>query len=177
MSDNNNSNNDSPFIFDNSNGNGGATEEDYQAELWEFLQESRDMRLAAKNSLQQGLYAGGGAVAGGLLLGPVGGLVGGVTGSLVGFFQTPDYDGAVQQLVKIPQVRQSKLLRAVGRVLSSNVGTGDAAIDFWESPETFRRTLAEYASRRQVRDEIWRLCTEAIKGEDHPSSPEVVLTS
>ena len=107
ISDNNNRNDDSPFIFDNSNGNGGSTEEDCRVELWEFLQESRDMRLAAKNSVRQGLYAGDGAVAGGLLLGPVGGLVGGVTGSLVGFFQTPDYDGAVQQLMKTPQACQS----------------------------------------------------------------------
>ena len=153
-----------------------GSEEDYRAELWEFLQESRDMRSTAKSSIKQGLWAGGGAVAGGLLLGPVGGLVGGVTGSLVGFFQSDDYDGAVQQLMKLPELRQNKLLRAVGQVLSG--AAGDASVeDFWESPETFRRTLAEYAGRKQVRDQIWRLCTEAMKGDDDPSSPETNLTS
>ncbi|KAL7579619.1 hypothetical protein ACA910_007983 [Epithemia clementina (nom. ined.)] len=153
-----------------------GSEEDYRAELWEFLQESRDMRSAAKSSLKQGLWAGGGAVAGGLMLGPVGGLVGGITGSLVGFFQSDDYDGAVQQLMKLPEVRQNKLLRAVGQVLSG--AAGDSGVDdLWESPEVFRRTLAEYAGRTQVRDQIWKLCTEAMKGDDDPSSPATTLTS
>jgi hypothetical protein len=58
---------------------------DYQHdELMGFLADNHDMRETARNSLKQGVWAGGGAVSGGLLLGPVGGLVGGILGSIVG---------------------------------------------------------------------------------------------
>uniref|UniRef100_A0A7S2Y3L1 Uncharacterized protein n=1 Tax=Entomoneis paludosa TaxID=265537 RepID=A0A7S2Y3L1_9STRA len=148
----------------------------YHAELMDFLQESTDMRTAAKNSVKQGLWAGGGAMAGGMLMGPIGGMVGGVAGSLVGYYQSDDYDGVVQQLVKLPAARQSRLVRAVGKVLTDASSSTDN--DFFESPQAFRNSLAEFAGRRDVREQIWRLCNEALNRDDSSATaPETVLTS
>ena len=57
--------------------------------LMEFLTDNPEMKKAAVHSLRQGLMAGGGAVVGGLILGPVGGLVGGIAGSLMGYLHRP----------------------------------------------------------------------------------------
>eukprot|EP00527_Entomoneis_sp_CCMP2396_P009578 CAMPEP_0198138486 /NCGR_PEP_ID=MMETSP1443-20131203/1891_1 /TAXON_ID=186043 /ORGANISM="Entomoneis sp., Strain CCMP2396" /LENGTH=174 /DNA_ID=CAMNT_0043800277 /DNA_START=105 /DNA_END=632 /DNA_ORIENTATION=+ len=154
----------------------------YHAELMSFLRESRDMRTAAKHSIKQGLWAGGGAMAGGLIMGPVGGLVGGVAGSLMGFMQSDDYDGIVQQLGKLPAAQQGRLVRAVGKVLT-HASTTSAVGDLYNSPDGFRSTLTEYATKKSVREQIWKVCNEALAasgvGGDNgsSSSPETVLTS
>jgi hypothetical protein len=41
-------------------------------ELIDYLTNSRDMRKTAKSSMKQAMYAGGAALAGGFLLGPIG---------------------------------------------------------------------------------------------------------
>ena len=128
-------------------------------ELMEFLTENQDMRKAAQGSLQQSLYAGGGAMAGGLLLGPPGGLVGGIVGSVVGFFQSSDYDGALQQILRLEGARKSQLVQQVHRVLTD----AGASANQFESAEAFRATLVEFASQRAVRDQVWRACMECIK--------------
>jgi hypothetical protein len=130
-------------------------------ELMEFLSNNQDMRKAAKGSLQQSLYAGGGAMAGGMLLGPVGGLIGGVTGSLMGFFRADDYDGAVQQILQLEGARKARLVEQVHKVLL-NAG---ASVQQFESAEAFRATLVEFASQRAVRDQVWRTCLESIQDE------------
>jgi len=126
-------------------------------ELMQFLTESGDMRRAAQGSVKQGLCAAGGAIAGGFVLGPVGGLVGGIAGSIYGFLTTSDYDGAVQQILKLEGEQQTALMQDVGGVLRA---AGATAQQF-ESPEAFRATLVDFASQAQVRDQIWRACVEA----------------
>jgi len=128
-------------------------------ELMEFLNNNRDMRKAAKHSMKQGLWAGGGAVAGGLVLGPVGGLIGGIAGSLVGFMQSDNYDGVVQQVLALDRARQERLVQAVSQILKSS---GANAQQF-ESPEAFRAALYEFASKPTVRDQMWRACVAAIE--------------
>ena len=164
----------------------------YHAELLAFLRESNDMRTAAKHSVKQGLWAGGGAVAGGLVAGPVGGLVGGVAGSVMGFFQSEDYDGAIQQLMQLPEAQQSRFVQAVTKLLaqyhltSNNQrrSTGNGVDDdddmngfFVNTPQAFRNTLSALAKRRDVRQELWRLCKQALDVPDDGSAPETVLTS
>lgn len=162
----------------NNGGERSFREEDYHAELMNFLRECGDMRSSStgKSSLKQGLYAGGGAIAGGILLGPVGSLVGGVTGSIVGYMRSDPYEGYVQKLVRLSPTNQDKLVRAVGKVLSENAPTTTSA-DVLESPQSFRRTLWEFATKKHVRDEIWRLCREALEDGSGSSAHETVLTS
>jgi len=131
-------------------------------ELIEFLTDNSEMRKAAKNSLQQGLFAGGGAVAGGILLGPIGGLVGGVVGSIMGFFHTDDYDGALQQIIKLEGVRKDMLLQAVSKVLV----TAGATAQSFETAEAFRMALVQFASQRTVREQVWRACINVVESED-----------
>lgn len=131
----------------------------YHTELMEFLVDNQDMRKAAQHSLRQGLFAGGGAIAGGLLLGPVGGLVGGIAGSVLGFLQADDYDGAVQQLLKLDQAHQERLLLGVRTAL---IAAGASAQQF-NSPQAFRSTLIELASTRSVREQVWKACLDCIE--------------
>lgn len=133
-----------------------STEMQYR-ELMQFLTESRDMRKAAQGSLKQGLCAAGGAAAGGFVLGPVGGLVGGIGGSIYGFLTAGDYDGAVVQIMKLEKEEQQRLMSDVGGVLR----TAGATAQQFESAEAFRATLMEFASKKQVRDQIWRACIDA----------------
>jgi hypothetical protein len=131
--------------------------------LMQFLTESDDMRKTATGSLKQGFFAGGGAVVGGILLGPVGGLVGGITGSLVGYFQAPDYNGMVQHITGLEDQRKQQLLRSVRLCL---VQAGANARNF-ESPDAFRSALLQFAAQRQVRDQIWKACLEALDTTDN----------
>ena len=129
------------------------------SELIRFLRESGDMRNTAKSSIRQSLWAGGGALMGGLLLGPVGGLVGGVTGSLVGFFQTVDYDGILVQIMNLNPQQRDFLLADVAKVLT-NAG---ATTQQLSSLRGFRDTLGMYAQQPAVRDAIWKSCLDAMK--------------
>jgi hypothetical protein len=54
------------------------------SELVMFLTDNDEMRSCAKQSFQQGLWAGGGAIGAGFVLGPIGGLIGGIVGSVIG---------------------------------------------------------------------------------------------
>jgi hypothetical protein len=127
-------------------------------ELIRFLRESGDMRNTAKSSIQQSLWAGGGALMGGLLLGPLGGLVGGVTGSLVGFFRTGDYDGVLTQITNLNPQQRGFLLADVAKVLM-NAGATPQQLS---SLSVFRDTLRVYAQQPAVRDAIWKSCLEAM---------------
>ncbi len=127
-------------------------------ELMEFLQNNQDMRQTGTQSLKQGLMAGGGAVAGGLLFGPVGGLLGGIVGSLAGFWSVSDYDGAVQQILRVNDVHKRQLVEQVYSILKQ---AGASATNF-DSPEAFRATLADFAGQPAVRDQVWRACLSSI---------------
>jgi hypothetical protein len=131
--------------------------------LMEFLSNNDEMKKATKNSLKFGLLAGGGAVAGGMLLGPVGGLIGGVTGSMIGFMQSDPYNGIVQQLVALEMSRKAQLMDAVKATLVDAGALRDSnTLNAFSSAEAFRETLSYYASQRTVRDQIWKLCMDAI---------------
>jgi hypothetical protein len=131
-------------------------------ELIEFLMDNTEMKKAAKHSLKQGLFAGGGAVAGGMLLGPVGGLIGGVAGSLVGFFQSDNYDGAVQQIIQLEGARKDRIVQEVGKVLM----TAGATAKQFETADAFRAALVQFASQRNVRDQVWKVCQQVVESED-----------
>ena len=135
-------------------------DENYET-LVEFLTDNPEMKKAAVHSIRQGLMAGGGAVAGGLLMGPVGGLVGGIVGSLVGFFQAPNYEGMVQQIQQLERHRQEHLLRQVRTALI----TAGATARTMETTADFRDALVQFAGQAPVRDQIWRACVEALEEE------------
>ena len=130
-------------------------------ELMAFLMDNPQMRSTARHSLKQGLWAGGGAVAGGLVLGPLGGLLGGIAGSLVGFVKSDPYDGIVQQLGGLDGPRKERLIRAVRTTL---VTAGATAAQF-QTTGAFRGALVELATRKQVRDQVWKACVEAVRSE------------
>jgi hypothetical protein len=121
------------------------------SELLLFLRSSPDVRAASASSVKQGLYAGSGAVAGGLLLGPVGGMVGGIAGSVYGWWRSPSYDGCVKIISTLPPAQQEALLREVSAVLVS----AGAAAGSLEGTGGMAAALAGYASRPEVRDQIW----------------------
>ena len=137
----------------------GPTAEYQYKELMQFMTESGEMRKAAQGSVKQGLCAAGGAIAGGMILGPVGGLVGGIGGSIYGFMTATDYDGMMVQILKLESDQQKRLMSEVGGVLRA---AGATAQQF-ESPEAFRATLTEFASQGAVRDQIWKACIEATQ--------------
>ena len=139
-------------------------------ELMEFLTNNNQMRETARNALKQALWSGGAAVAGGLLLGPVGGLVGGIAGSVVGFMQSNPYDGVVQQLGELNEAQRGILVQSVGKVL---VDAGASPTELLESG-VFQEKLLEFASRGQVRDEIWKACMDVMQQE---GAHEATLTS
>ena len=124
----------------------------------DFLTNSQEMRQTAKSSLKQSMYAGGGALAGGFILGPVGGLVGGIAGSVAGFLHADDYDGAVLAMSKLEGARKDALLKGVGAVL---MAAGATARQF-ESAEAFQSALKEFAAQPAVRQQIWNACRNAV---------------
>lgn len=128
-------------------------------ELIDFLSNSQDMRRAAKSSLKQAAYAGGAALAGGFLLGPVGGMVGGIAGSVIGFLKSDDYDGAILSISKLDDSQKQVLMRRVGEVLV----TAGASAQQLGTTETFRSTLVDYASQRAVRDNLWNACIQSLQ--------------
>jgi len=117
------------------------------------------MRKTARSAVKQAAWSGGGAVLGGLLLGPIGGLVGGISGSVIGFMQADNYDGIVQQMLQLEGDRRERLVQAVGGVLTA---AGATASQF-ESPEAFRGALVDLASQRQIRDKLWQACLCAME--------------
>ena len=127
--------------------------------VMEFLRNNDQMKQTATRSLRQGLIPGGGAVAGGLMLGPVGGLVGGIVGSIYGFYSTPNYNGIVQQMINIEDVgKRNQLLKSI-RLCLLHAGANSKN---FSSVEDFQHVLYQYAENRDVRDQIWKACTDAI---------------
>lgn len=131
---------------------------EYFDALTEFLTENDDMKKAAVNSMKQGLLAGGGAVAGGMVLGPIGGLVGGIVGSVVGFAQAPKYQGVVQHVLQLQDGPQKEML--LKQVCTTLVQAG--ANSNFQSGTEFKRALVSMAGQRRVREQIWGACLEAM---------------
>jgi transcriptional regulator with AAA-type ATPase domain len=179
--------------LDNSDDN---TVQQYHAELVDFLTKNPDMRKAAQHSLQQGLWAGGSAVAGGLLFGPVGGMVGGIAGSIIGLARSQEkggYDGIVQQLGKLQAVRRNRLVTAVWNIVqqqqqpsttttstttsessrSNNAATTTTTTII--SPKRFRSVLVELAAQPRVREQIWKVCMDIAN--DNISSNNATASS
>lgn len=140
---------------------GSATEAQQHRELMDFLTDNTQMRETARNALKQGLWAGSGAIAGGLLLGPIGGLVGGIGGSVIGFLRADEYNGVVQHLGELPQQQRSHLVQSVGKVLV-NAGASQSEL---ATPGAFQARLVEFASRRPIRDQIWKACMDVMREE------------
>eukprot|EP00980_Cylindrotheca_fusiformis_P007241 scaffold1525_cov142-Cylindrotheca_fusiformis.AAC.41 len=128
-------------------------------ELMDFLQNSSDMRKAAKSSMKQALYAGGAALMGGFLLGPIGGMVGGVAGSIVGYFKADNYDGAVMCLNELEPEQKKLLVKRVGQVL---VAAG-ATTSQLSTQTAFRDTLVNLCSSPGVRDDVWNACVQTLQ--------------
>jgi hypothetical protein len=158
MNNNNNNNNNNMNFSDASDPIPDLDTEMGYRELLAFLNESPDFRQAARSSLQQGLYSGGGAVAGGLILGPVGGLLGGIVGSIVGFNKSDSYDGVMYQLRQLPPAQQRKLLQTVAVIAQGAVSAGFAI----NSPNALHTALMAAASNRAIRDQVWQACTHAM---------------
>jgi hypothetical protein len=132
--------------------------EHYQV-VMDFLQNNDRMKQTAINSIRQGLICGGGAVAGGILLGPVGGLLGGIAGSIYSFTTTPKYDGIIQQMIHMDDVqKRDQLLHSV-RLCLLHAG---ANVTNLLSTNDFRNILYQYTEQREVRDQIWKACMDAI---------------
>lgn len=125
--------------------------------LMDFLVHSDAMRVTAKHALRQGLYAGGGAVAGALVAGPLGGLMGGIAGSVLGFWQTPNYEGILQHLLALDPAQQERLIKAVKVVLLA------AGASQLQTPQAFQTALLGLASQRHVREQVWNACLEAVR--------------
>ena len=142
------------------NSNDDVTQQQHR-ELMQFLTNNSQMRETARSALKQAAWAGGGAVAGGLLLGPIGGLMGGIAGSVVGFLQSSPYDGVVQHLGQLPEQHRNTLVNSVGKVL---VDAGASPSELAD-PTVFRDKLVEFASRGPVRDQIWRVCMDVMNEE------------
>lgn len=128
-------------------------------ELVRFLTESQSMRQTAKSALKQSLWAGGGALTGAFLMGPVGGLVGGIVGSVVGFFKSDDYDGAILAIVKLDDEHKKALMTEVAQVLT----VAGATAQQLQSADAFYAVLSQYAEQEAVRDGVWRACLHSIQ--------------
>lgn len=126
--------------------------------LMEFLSSSREMRQTATSSFKQALWAGSGAMGGGLIFGPIGGMIGGIAGSIIGFAKSSDYDGAVHHLCKLDMPSQNELLKKVGQIL---VAAGAATRGISTSND-LRDALLMYASQQNVRDDLWNACLESL---------------
>lgn len=127
-------------------------------EFIRFLTDNGEMRNTARSAIKQSMWAGGGALTGGLLLGPVGGLVGGIAGSLVGFVKSDQYDGVVLHVVKLNEQQRQFLMAEVAQVL---VTAGATSQDL-SSVEKFRTSLQLYAQQPSVREAIWKACLSAM---------------
>mmetsp|Transcript_15524 Transcript_15524/g.21193 ORF Transcript_15524/g.21193 Transcript_15524/m.21193 type:complete len:144 (-) Transcript_15524:598-1029(-) len=132
--------------------------EEIHGELIRFLTQSEEMRKTARGSLKQSLYAGGGAFAGSMLLGPVGGLAGGVAGSVVGYLKSDDYDGAILEVVKLEGERRERLMKDVGKVMMNAGATAQQL----QSAGAFRDALTQFAQQDAVRDGVWKACMHAV---------------
>jgi hypothetical protein len=117
------------------------------------------MRRTARNALKQSLWAGGGALGGAFLMGPIGGLVGGIVGSIIGFVKSDEYDGALMAIMKLEGARREQLMREVGQVL---IAAGATTRDL-QSAEAFREALYSYAEQESVRNGVWRACLHSIQ--------------
>jgi hypothetical protein len=126
--------------------------------LMEFLSTSKEMKQTATSSFKQAMYAGSGAMAGGMIFGPLGGLIGGVAGSLIGYVKSSDYDGAMVHLCKLDPTSKKELLTRVGQVLVA-AGAATKGID---TNINFRDTLLTYASQQGVRDSLWNACLDSL---------------
>jgi hypothetical protein len=132
--------------------------EHYQV-VMEFLQNNDRMKHTAINSLRQGLICGSSAVIGGIVLGPIGGLVGGIIGSIYSYTSTPHYDGIVQQMIHMDDVqKRNQLLNSIRLCLLHS----GANVTNLLSTADFRNVLYEYTEKREVRDQIWKACMDAI---------------
>lgn len=132
---------------------------EYFDTLTDFLKDNEDMKKTAANSFKQALYAGGGTLIGSLLLGPMGGLVGAVAGGVVGFAKAPNYNGVVQHVFALPDgERKQALLKEVATTLVSAGAKANI-----RSAEDFQRTLIQFATQGQVRDQIWKACVHALE--------------
>lgn len=128
-------------------------------ELIDFLTNSGDMRKTAKSSMKQALYAGGAALAGGFLLGPIGGLIGGIAGSVVGFVKADNYDGAVLNVSKLDGEQQKVLMKRVGQIL---VAAGATSTQLG-SQSAFRDTLVSFCAKPKVREDVWNACIQSLQ--------------
>ncbi|GKY98194.1 hypothetical protein MPSEU_000777200 [Mayamaea pseudoterrestris] len=131
--------------------------DDYHTELVEFLVHDPNMKHAARSAMKQGLGAAAGATLGGLIMGPLGGLVGGIVGSIAGFMSVDDYDGVVQQIVKLQsEAQKDRLIKGVRQVLLQ------AGATMPSSAAGFRGALMQFAQQRTVREQVWKLCMDAV---------------
>ena len=126
--------------------------------LMDFLSTSKEMKQTATSSFKQALFAGSGAMAGGMVFGPLGGLIGGVAGSLIGYVKSSDYDGVMVHLCKLDPNSKKELLTRVGQVLVA-AGAATKGID---TNINFRDTLLTYASQQGVRDNLWNACLDSL---------------
>jgi hypothetical protein len=101
----------------------------------------------------------GGAMAGGLLLGPVGSMVGGIAGSIIGFIQSDNYDGALLAICKLDDGHKKTLVTRVGQIL---IASGASAQQLY-SPDAFRDALVSFASQPSVRENLWNVCVESLQ--------------
>jgi len=124
----------------------------------DFLSNNEDMRVAAKSSIKQGLWAGSGAVAGGAVLGPVGGMIGGIVGSIVGYYKSDPYDGAMKAIYALEGDKQAKLVQEISGILI----VAGAALESLETVGGFTSALQQFASQDAVRDNVWRACETAL---------------
>lgn len=135
-----------------------TNQQHYQV-VMDFLQNNKSMKQTATNSLRQGLITGSSAMAGGLLLGPIGGLVGGIVGSIYSFTSTPQYDGIIQQMIHMEDIQKRDTVLHSIRLCLLHAG---ANVTKFQSPSDFQQTLYQFAEQREVRDHIWKACMDAI---------------
>jgi hypothetical protein len=145
--------------------------QDQHRELVEFLTTNDHMREVARNALKQGLWAGGGAIVGGIFLGPLGGLAGGILGSVLGYKFTDEYDGMVQQLGDLSADHRGRLVEAVGKVLEEAGGVSTTIL----LPGAFLKALQDTAGNSRLRNKIWAACVDIMK--DDGAAHEASLTS
>lgn len=85
------------------------------------------IKVAVKNSTKGALVAGGTAMLGALLMGPLGIAVGGVVGGLLGFWMTSGQFRPLPQILKkLPPTERKKLYNDIVAVLGNLIWT-DAA--------------------------------------------------
>ena len=128
-------------------------------ELLIFMTGNEEMKIAAKSSLQQGLWAGGGAIALGGLLGPVGGLIGGIVGSVIGFYKADPYDGAIVSINKLEESRRKRLMEEVSGIL---IAAGAVANNL-SLAGGLATALEEFARQPAIRDQVWKACVNSLK--------------